>query len=289
MEAPTQTFVWNWKWNCDPATAPPGPGRAVRHDGDRVELALELQRRTAATRVGDGATVCVACNIAVSVRSRAPATPATSSSRSVPPRTAGHGHRGGRPGRVADARRPGQLPALPAVPRRPPPRPPRCRRCPRAPPTVLPAVAPGGRTRRAWGLTAGQPRCSSRMRTKVAAPSRLTERITAAGTPQSGIAAPALVVERHACGCAHPAGTRRRGAAPARAPFRGPCGPAPSDPLPRCSRGSLSGSHGGGTNANAALTTMTLAGLLLVFLSRIRSIARPRRRAGPVTQPHPPG
>ena len=69
---------------------------------------------------------------------------------------------------------------------------------------------------------------------------------------------------------AGPGSCRRRAARAAAA--RAPTSPVPSAPAPAVLAGASLSGHGGARNANAALTTMTLAGLLLVFLSRIRSI-----------------
>ena len=120
---------------------------------------------------------------------------------------------------------------------------------------------------------------------------------TAAAAPDRGgtaeAAAPAvLVLERAAPTAAVRArpDRDRTGAAPrAPRPPAAPTSPVPSPPAPALLAAAPLGGHGGAGSANAALTTMTLAGLTLVFLSRIRSIARSIRRAGPVTQPHPPG
>jgi hypothetical protein len=163
------------------------------------------------------------------------------------------------------------------------------------PPTVLPAVAPQwGEDPPRHGVSPQDSRgdTSPAKRTKAAAPSRApTAGITGAGAAApSGIdSVQAPAAERHTRAAPHERPARAGASAPAQAPFRGPTGPAPSGPAPALLTGGQSGSHGSGASASAALTTMTLAGLLLVFLSRIRSIARPRRRAGPVTQPHPPG
>jgi hypothetical protein len=114
------------------------------------------------------------------------------------------------------------------------------------------------------------------------------------GGTTTGVAPPAALVAAHAAPAAGHARTARdqsAGAAPrAPHPFNAPPSPVPPTPAPPALLGaSAPGGHGDGSSSSAALTTMTLAGLILVFLSRIRSIARPLRRAGPVTQPHPPG
>jgi hypothetical protein len=295
--APAQTFVWNWTWNCDPATAPQGLPQAP--SGTTVIVwnwHWSCNGAPPPPASVTTATVCVACNIALSVRVASPGDSgdvvqqigAAAANAVAGIEAAAHVPTSATPAAAVMPAVPNDSAAAAATAAAVPPLPP-------DPPTVLPAVAPqSGEDPPRHGVSPqdsrGDPSLATRA--KVAAPARApTAGITAAGgAAPSGIGSvPAPPVERHARAAPHDKRAHAGASAPAQAPFRGPAGPAPSDPAPALLTGGQSGGHGSGTSANAALTTMTLAGLLLVFLSRIRSIARPRRRAGPVTQPHPPG
>jgi hypothetical protein len=107
--------------------------------------------------------------------------------------------------------------------------------------------------------------------------------------PGGSIGPPAASLARAAPATTRSPHARAAAARPIPTPLDVPSSPVPPAPSSAILAAGPLGGHGAGSSANAALTTMTLAGLLLVFLSRVRSIARSLRRAGAVTQPHPPG
>jgi hypothetical protein len=303
---PPQTFVWNWFWNCatdeaTPAvTAPPANATVIvlNWHWDCAEEPPPLDVT--------GVTVCVSCNVAISVRVASPGD-SGDLTQSIAASTAAAATEIA--GTIEDA-----LQSATAPPPPPPPTPAPAAAAPlqlsQGIPTASPVVyrVDEGIPAAADTVTAdelprhglpriGAPAASGATRPK--APRRAAgDHPARSRSPAAGRAA-ALVrivviehwIEQHETGRTKP-GPAVRKARPAAASTRGPVPPAPllpSLPVPVLAGAGLASAHGGGPGAVAALACglALLIGYAIFTALRLQPVVPPARGAD--ANPHPPG